>query len=189
MVSILANTAGRVGINPKEAERFIKFLVVGALGFVVDFGIFNLLLNPLNAILQPGTAVFDFFVSLGLTPAYVATGLTAVIAATISFIAAIISNFTLNRYWTYPDSREKPIWSQFLQFFLVSITGIVFRIPIIALTRTPFTKLVETFLPMLDPDLIIRLGENMALALSVLIVLFWNFFVNRYWTYSDVDKE
>ena len=189
MVSILANSAGRIGINPKEAERFIKFLIVGGIGFIVDFGVFNLLLNPLNAILQPETAVFQFFTTLGLSPAYVTTGLAAVLAGTISFIAAIISNFIWNRYWTYPDSREKPIWSQFLQFFLVSITGIVFRIPIIAFTRLPFTKLVGTFLPMLDPDLIIRLGENMALAFSVLVILFWNFFVNRYWTYSDVDNE
>ncbi len=189
MVTLLANGAERVGINPKEAERFIKFLIVGALGFVVDFGVFNLLLTPMGAILQPGTAVFSFFVSLGLSPAYVVTGLTAVLASTISFIAAIISNFTLNRYWTYPDSRNKPMWSQFLQFFLVSITGIVFRIPIIALTRTPFTNFIATLLPTLDPDIITRLGENMALALSVLIVLFWNFFVNRYWTYNDVDNE
>ncbi len=188
MVSILANTAGRVGINPKEAERFIKFLVVGAIGFVVDFGVFNLLLTPLNVILQPGTAVFNFFATLGLPPDYIATGLAAVIAGTISFIAAIISNFIWNRFWTYPDSRAKAIWSQFLQFFVVSISGIVFRIPIIAFTRTPFTKLVGLVLPATNPSLVIRLGENMALAFSVLIVLFWNFFVNRYWTYSDVDK-
>ena len=188
MVSLLAKNAGRFGINPVEAERFIKFLVVGAVGFVVDFGVFNLLLNPLNAILQPGTAVFQFFTTIGIPPNYITNGLAAVIAGTISFIAAITSNFIWNRYWTYPDSREKQIWSQFLQFFLVSITGIVFRIPIIAFTRIPLTKLVETFLPMLEPDLIIRLGENMALAFSVLVVLFWNFFVNRYWTYSDVDN-
>ena len=189
MVSLLANSAGRFGINPVEAERFIKFLVVGAIGFVVDFGVFNLLLGPLNAILQSGTAVHQFFTSFGFSAEYVATGLAAVIAGTISFIAAIISNFIWNRFWTYPDSREKPIWSQFLQFFLVSVTGIVFRIPIIAFTRVPFTRLIETFLPMLDPDLIIRLGDNMALAFSVLVVLFWNFFVNRYWTYNDVDNQ
>jgi putative flippase GtrA len=32
-----------------------------------------------------------------------------------------------------------------------------------------------------------RWGKNLALALAVGIVMFWNFFVNRYWTYSDVD--
>ncbi|NJN55660.1 MAG: hypothetical protein HC804_13460 [Anaerolineae bacterium] len=40
----------------------------------------------------------------------------------------------------------------------------------------------------LDVTVIERIGDNMALALSVLIILFWNFLINRYWTYSDVDK-
>jgi putative flippase GtrA len=30
------------------------------------------------------------------------------------------------------------------------------------------------------------LGRNLALALAVIAVLFWNFFINRIWTYSDV---
>jgi putative flippase GtrA len=29
-------------------------------------------------------------------------------------------------------------------------------------------------------------GENMALAVAVAVVLFWNFGINRVWTYSDV---
>jgi putative flippase GtrA len=29
------------------------------------------------------------------------------------------------------------------------------------------------------------LGRNFALALAVIIVLFWNFGINRIWTYSD----
>ena len=30
------------------------------------------------------------------------------------------------------------------------------------------------------------MGNNIALAVAVIIVMFWNFFVNRFWTYSDV---
>jgi putative flippase GtrA len=32
-----------------------------------------------------------------------------------------------------------------------------------------------------------RIGKNMALILAVVVVMFWNFFVNRYWTYNDVS--
>ncbi len=188
MVTLFANTAGRFGVNPKEAERFFKFLIVGTIGFVVDFGVFNLLLNPLDALFSANTGGYNFFVGLGLSENFVEFGLAAVVAGTISFIAAIVSNFFWNRYWTYPDSRSKHIVGQFLQFTLVSITGIVFRIPIIALSRVPFTNLVAATLgSWLNPGLTSRLGENLALALSVLIILFWNFFINRYWTYSDVD--
>ena len=42
--------------------------------------------------------------------------------------------------------------------------------------------------PLSDPDLAYKLGYNMAKAIATGVVLFWNFFVNRYWTYSDVDR-
>jgi putative flippase GtrA len=189
MVAIFANTAGRLGINSKEAERFIKFLVVGAIGFVVDFGIYNLLLGPFDALLAPGTPLDEFLLSLGLSQEWVEGTLPALMAGTISFICAIISNFTWNRYWTYPDSRSKPIGRQFAQFFAVSVTGIILRLPIIALTHLPFTRLAEAVFASFSPELAQRIGDNLALALSVLVILFWNFFVNRYWTYSDVDKK
>jgi putative flippase GtrA len=30
------------------------------------------------------------------------------------------------------------------------------------------------------------LSQNLALTISIVIILFWNFFANRYWTYNDV---
>ena len=187
MVTIFANAAGRFGVNTREAERFIRFLIVGALGFVVDFGVFNLLLGPFDAMLSPGKPFEDFLLSFGFSAAWIESALPAILAGTVSFIAAICSNFIWNRYWTYPDSRSKPIVRQFVMFFLVSITGIVLRLPIIALSKVPFTNLTATMLPTLSLPVIERIGDNLALALSVLIILFWNFFVNRYWTYNDVE--
>jgi putative flippase GtrA len=35
--------------------------------------------------------------------------------------------------------------------------------------------------------LIGALGYNAAKVIATIVVLFWNFFVNRYWTYSDVE--
>ena len=32
-----------------------------------------------------------------------------------------------------------------------------------------------------------RLADNLSLAVAVLVVLFWNFFANRHWTYNDVE--
>jgi putative flippase GtrA len=96
-------------MNAKERTRFFKFAVVGVIGAVVDFGIMNLMVAIFRANL--------------------------VIAGTISFIAAILSNFTWNRYWTYPDSRSKPIVRQLTQFSIVSIAGLVIRLPILALVE------------------------------------------------------
>ncbi len=153
MTSILA--------NPRERTRFFRFLVVGTVGALVDFGIENLLHRFL--------------------------GFPYVWAGAISFICAILSNFYWNRVWTYPDSRSKPIMRQLFQFAIVNVVGLAIRIPILKFLEPVVTRLFQ-MLPenhlILPPDII---GENLTLAIAVLIVLFWNFFVNRYWTYSDVQ--
>lgn len=184
MITNVARVSGRIGLNPKEAERFLKFAVVGAIGFVVDFGIFNLLIDPFYNLVAEGQPLHAFLASLGLTSSQV-TALAPAMAGTVSFIAAIISNFLWNRYWTYPDSRSKSRRRQFVMFFIVSLAGILIRIPIITLLHRPLTSLFG-MVPILVPYAA-RLGENAALAISVVVVMFWNFFANRYWTYNDVE--
>jgi putative flippase GtrA len=147
--------------NPVERTRFAKFIVVGVVGAAVDFGAFNLLSTLLH--------------------------FNAVFASIISFGAAVASNFIWNRYWIYPDSRSKSLRRQGAQFTLVNVIGLVIRTPIFALLE-PF--LGSEFQVMgapkygLNPNF---LGHNMALAIAVIVVMLWNFFVNRYWTYNDVD--
>ena len=146
--------------DPRERGRFLRFAVVGFIGAVVDFGVANLL-------------VYAFLAPL-------------VVAGTISFIVAILSNFFWNRYWTYPDSRSKPISKQLIQFSVVSVMGLTIRIPILRFLEPVMFRWFSNLpfsLPVLTPDL---LAKNVTLAIAVLIVMFWNFFVNRYWTYNDV---
>lgn len=149
--------------NPKERERFFKFAVVGVIGAVVDFGIFN------------------FLTALTPTP--------AVLASVISFIAAVFSNFTWNRYWTYPDSRSRRISVQLMEFAFISLMGLTIRTPLFAILEKPLSRMFSAFhlpiLSSLNPNF---LGHNLALAIAVIVVMFWNFFVNRYWTYRDVKS-
>jgi len=168
--------------NRKEMVRFSKFLVVGAIGAVIDFGTYNILLNPTNRAVDIGGFLHTPLLTLGLKDPQ---NLGPTFAGTLSFVIAVISNFLWNRYWTYPDSRSKPLVRQFVQFFFVNLTGIVIRVPILTFTHQPFARLIQTTVPALalQAD---RLGSNMALALAVGIVLFWNFFINRVWTYNDV---
>ena len=147
--------------NSRERTRFLRFAVVGMIGAVIDFGVANVL-------------VYVFFAPL-------------VIAGTISFISAILSNFFWNRYWTYPDSRSKPIAQQLIQFAVVNGMGLTIRIPILRWLEPVLYRLFSRLplsLPVFSPDV---LAKNLTLAIAVLIVMFWNFFVNRYWTYSDVE--
>ena len=148
--------------NPQERERFLKFSVVGAFGALVDFGSFHLLMSL-----------------LGIQPKW---------AQAVSFTLAIISNFIWNRLWTYPDSRSKPITNQLLTFFIVNLVGLGIRTPIFNGLEAPFRRMFEgfSFLPIwiIDAD---RLGYTFALGVAVVVVMFWNFLINRIWTYNDVQ--
>ncbi len=141
--------AGRLGVNAKELERFLKFMVVGTIGFVVDFGTLNLLVQLV--------------------------GLPPLVANVFSFSLAVLSNYTWNRLWTYPDSRSKSVRAQLLQFVVVNVAGLGINTLVMWMLMPASTRLVG------------ELGYNIAKAVATIIVLFWNFVVNRYWTYSDVD--
>lgn len=146
--------------NPAERSRFLKFAVVGTIGAVIDFGIMNLLVSLVHA--------------------------PFVLAGTISFICAVISNFTWNRFWTYPESRSKPLASQLGQFTLVNAAGLLIRIPILHFGE-PLLDQFLTTLPIAAKSHQF-ISHNTTLAIAVGVVLLWNFFVNRYWTYNDVDS-
>ena len=173
--TIIKNISVRFGgQRARELERFIKFFVVGAIGFVVDFGTLNILQLT---VLQPSPE----------------SSLPVVLATTSAFTAAILSNFVWNRYWTYPDSRSRSIPRQLLQFFIVNVAGWLFRLVIVVLLYSPFgagaANAINTFASgtIISQTTQDQLGTNLAQALAVFVVMFWNFFVNRYWTYNDVD--
>lgn len=144
----------------QERVRFLRFMIVGAIGAVVDFGVMNLLIH---------------LVSFSVT-----------LAGVISFLAAVTNNFIWNRYWTYPDSRSKHFFRQYSEFLLINALGLVLRVPILAFIDPPmrvFFNQLPLRVSFMTPN---DIGDNFTLALAVLIVMFWNFFANRYWTYSDV---
>jgi putative flippase GtrA len=152
----------RLMVDKNEKTRFIRFSVVGAIGAVVDFSTFNLL-----------SGIF---------------GIHHIVASVISFTAAILSNFTWNRYWTYPDSRTKRLPRQLAEFAVVNVIGLGIRTPLFAGLSGPLEQGFN-LVPILPIGIITPefLGHNGALAVAVLVVMLWNFFVNRYWTYNDVE--
>lgn len=166
------------GDKAKEVERFIKFAFVGLLGFVIDFGTVFLLQSTL---LPP---VNDQGENLTINVA---------IATTIGFVLAVCSNFTWNRLWTYPDSRSYSIRRQLTQFAIVSVSGWTARTIWIAASYTFFgvlsTSIIQIFIQSYDPSLLNqqKFGTMIAQFIGVIVVMIWNFFANRYWTYNDVD--
>jgi len=131
-----------------ELIRFVKFAIVGAIGACVDFAILNLCIQ-----------VF---------------GMPKWLANTFSFFTAVLSNFTWNRLWTYPESRSEPLAPQLGQFFLVNLVGYGINQAIfLSLDAYVFSGWGVW-------------GYNISKAIAIGVVLFWNYGINRIWTYRKI---
>jgi putative flippase GtrA len=93
---------------------------------------------------------------------------------TIAFSAAVLSNFVWNRLWTFPESRKSAVMTQLGQFALVNVIGLGINQAIfLSLDRFVFATWGA-------------LGYNLSLAIAIGVVLFWNFGINRIWTYRGI---
>ncbi len=135
--------------NTKEVHRFIKFSIVGAIGAVIDFALLNLMTG--------------FF------------GWGILWANTLSVSVAIVSNFTWNRLWTFPESRSRKKRKQLPQFFIVNLVGLLINnLIVVGLYTLMFPHFGEV------------LSRNIAKAVAIGVVLLWNFGANRLWTYRGL---
>ena len=96
-------------------------------------------------------------------------------ANTVSVSVAIVSNFIWNRLWTFPESRTRKKRTQLPQFTLINLVGLLINNLIVV---------------GLDAVLVSHIGEpwsyNVAKAIAIGVVLFWNFGANRLWTYRGL---
>ena len=153
--------------NPKRVERFFKFAVVGAIGAVVDFVVLNIMKLTFEAVRLGG----------GWDVAMQPHQIQLVAANAISFSAAVLSNFTWNRLWTFPESRERPLVTQLIQFTIVNVLGLVINtVILVVMDRYVFQLFFDE-----------RLSYNLAKAIAIGVVLFWNFGINLLWTYRGID--
>ena len=136
-------------MSPKEITRFLKFAIVGAIGMVVDL-----------AVLTFGREVL---------------GLSLSLAVGLGFTVAVISNFTWNRLWTFPESRTRPIATQLGQFAVINLIGLALN-ELIVLGLHPLVGEV-----LVDPPAYLA-----AKVIAIGVVLFWNYGANRIWTYRGI---
>ena len=151
----------------QELIRFGKFCVVGTIGTVIDFGLLNLCYNVL--------------------------GWPQVLSNIISTSAATINNYTWSRFWVYPETKHQQGGKKFIQFIIVSIIAIFLNTLILKTTDAWLFGENGLFVGLVAP-VAAWIGmkhsvfsSNIAKVIATGIVLFWNFFANRMWTFSDVD--
>lgn len=143
------NPLDRFAVARRETRRFLKFLVVGGIGFLIDTGTLSLMVFAVHT--------------------------DRTLAKGISFSLAVISNYLLNRFWTYPDSRSKSVLAQITQFAVVSLVGLGINLVVFNWADGLASRWVSSVLALYA-----------AQATAVGVALFWNFGANRLVTYSDV---
>ena len=127
-----------------ELTRFLKFCLVGASGVVVNEGLLWILHHF--------------------------TGLPLALSSGISVETSIITNFTLNDFFTFPDRRKAGIGSflnRLLRFNAVSLVGLGINIGLLLLLTNVF-----------------HLYYLLSNLVGIAIAMLWNYAVNLGWTWK-----
>jgi putative flippase GtrA len=146
--------------NRREVKRFAKFATVGVAGMVTHLTIANVL-----------NFGFHF---------------PDATANAVGFMTAVLQNYLLNYNWTFADRRyttTKARWVQVSQFFVVSIIGLGIN----TIVREVVSHLLYPFWQTIfhNPMMAEVVNYNFSIAVAIGVVLFWNFIVNRLWTFRN----
>jgi putative flippase GtrA len=152
-------------IQRRGLRQFVKFCIVGASSTAVDFGIFYLLIEVLH--------IKQHFASEDLGRAL------AVMAA---FVVAVTNGFYWNSRWTFRQTDPASARRRYVQFVATNIVGLGLNLSItLAVARVAPVFLVDLLSPYLQKDPAAFIGKAVATG----IVVFWNFAVNKYWTFRS----
>ena len=120
--------------------KMVRFCIVGSSGLSIDFIITYLLKEKVN--------------------------LNKYLSNSCGFIIAASSNYYLNRIWTF-NSTSIDIATQYTNFILVSIIGLVINNTLIFIFHNKFKK-----------------GFYLAKIIAIIITTIWNFLANNFYTFS-----
>lgn len=128
----------------RGVRQFVKFGIVGASGFVVNLVIFSLLQHATPLADQKAHYTLNY---------------------SISFLSGGVSNYFLNRMWTFRSSGHAVV--QGFQFIGVSLIALV-----VGLVVSHFAE------PTLGPG-------HKTWFIATLSGIVVNFFINKYWTFRE----
>ena len=133
--------------NRRGVRQFVKFGIVGASGLAVNFILFTLLQRVVPN--HTATLQYNFIYS-------------------VAFLSGGISNYFLNRIWTFRSSGHAA--KEGAQFLTISVVALLVGLGVSALVN-PF------------------LGHgHKTWFLATVAGVFVNFFANKYWTFKDAPR-
>lgn len=128
-------------------KQFAKFFVVGIMNTGVDLTILNILMFVTG---QNQGIYFSFF-------------------KTLSFLAAVIFSYYINKRWTFQDKSHNDTEKKFYQFIGISLIGAIINV-------TVATLVVSIIRPIIGDSLISgQLWGNVGALCGTAVGLVWNF--------------
>jgi len=115
---------------------------------------------------------------IGLLMVLKSTGMSTLIANAFSFSGGMLNNFVLNRTWTFKVGQIADWQSQLIQSTAVSLVGLLLNSILIIELEAPLGIWLN------QPEV----GYLPAKALATGLVLFWNYFANKFWTFRDARQ-
>ncbi len=113
--------------------------------------------------------VIDFSVYLVLTRFFIFWRENYLYANIIAMLIAATWSFVWNKYWTFKNSSRNASL-QYIKFIAINIAGL-------ALNTFILYIFVEFF----------NLPDLWGKAIGVIVVFFWGFFINKYWTFGHKE--
>ena len=98
-------------------------------------------------------------------------------ANSLSFAAGLLNNFTWNRLWTFRDTVNIDWRRQLVQFTMVSLVGLGLSNLIVLSLEGIFSTWLGSAQWSYLPAKVLATG----------VVVFWNYFANRTWTFKHLD--
>jgi putative flippase GtrA len=124
-------------LSSELVAKFIRYAFVGFTGVIVDFSV---------------TYIFKEYLKV-----------SKYVANSLGFCTAVITNYLLNRYWTFGVGKED-VFIQFGTFLAVSMIGLL-------------------IIYMLNEKL--KINFYVSKVMAIIVVILWNFFVNYYYTFRS----
>ena len=128
-------------------RQFVKFALVGGSGVVVNLAVFNLTLLVWNAAHGHPHRGAEY------------------LANAFGFVISVMTNYYLNRRWTFRSSGRLAI--EFPRFVAVSVMAYLLNLAIFTLFRSEF-----------------GLGPNLSQLLAIAFVMPFNYIVNKLWSFK-----
>ena len=148
-------------VQQRGVRQLVKFGIVGASSTIINLVVLYVMLRLVHG------HWYDRYID-----------------TTVAFLVSVVNGYYWNRRWTFRSAPARAVHTQFTQFVLINLVGLGLDWLFILLISSPLERelrLIESGWP---PDKIERVAVLAAQLIATAVIVFWNFFANRHWTFK-----